>query len=95
MDLALSQCFISCFLTFHPRPPLVPPLQLKYFFCTLLFNNCRRGIPLLLHWTVAQSQRWTHKVNLLTAATTDSKASTFFSLHPKNAVLQGKVQICF
>lgn len=78
MDLAMSHCFISCFLTFHPcltfgpLPPLVPLFQFKYFFCTLLFNNCRRGISLLLHWTVAHSQGWTHKVNLLTNAITDN-----------------------
>lgn len=45
---------------FQPRP-LVSPRQLRCFCCTLLFNNCRRGIPLLLDWTVAHSQSLTHK----------------------------------
>ena len=68
MDLALCQCFISCFLTFQshltkpPPPPLHTHTLLKYFFCTLLFNNCRHGIPLLLHWTLVHSQSWTGKL---------------------------------
>lgn len=42
-----------------PLLPPVSPFQTKYFLCTLLFSNYRRGIPLLLQWAAAHSQKWT------------------------------------